>query len=94
MAEYYVLDQDTFQVEVMTNLDKVPAKGAVICNIVPKAKMHRASLCGHSPFCHKRADRQFNRKDLKNNRKRDYDDQNDNTSAIPRRSCREFVTAK
>ncbi|MFD1361823.1 cyclase family protein [Lentibacillus salinarum] len=38
VAEYYVLDQDTFQVEVMTNLDKVPAKGAVIFNIVPKAK--------------------------------------------------------
>ncbi|SFB28297.1 Kynurenine formamidase [Lentibacillus halodurans] len=38
VAEYYVLDQDTFQVEVMTNLDKVPAKGAVIFNIVPKVK--------------------------------------------------------
>lgn len=38
VAEYYVLDRDTFQVEVMTNLDKVPAKGAVIFNIVPKAK--------------------------------------------------------
>src|SRR5699024_1731680 len=38
VAEYFVLDQDTFQVEVMTNLDKVPAKGAVIFNIVPKAK--------------------------------------------------------
>ncbi|QKY68378.1 cyclase family protein [Lentibacillus sp. CBA3610] len=38
VAEYYVLDQDTFQVEVMTNLDKVPAKGAIIFNIVPKAK--------------------------------------------------------
>ncbi|TFJ91767.1 cyclase family protein [Lentibacillus salicampi] len=38
IAEYFVLDQDTFQVEVMTNLDKIPAKGAVIFNIVPKAK--------------------------------------------------------
>lgn len=36
VAEYYVLEQDTYQVEVMTNLDKVPAKGAVILNIVPK----------------------------------------------------------
>ncbi|GAB4074569.1 cyclase family protein [Barrientosiimonas marina] len=38
VAEYYVLNQDTFQVEVMTNLDQVPAKGAVIFNIVPKTK--------------------------------------------------------
>ncbi|WP_164669718.1 cyclase family protein [Virgibacillus doumboii] len=37
LAEYYVLDQDTYQVELLTNLDKVPAKGAVIYNIVPKA---------------------------------------------------------
>lgn len=35
-GEYYVLDQDTFQIELMTNLDKVPAKGAYIFNIVPK----------------------------------------------------------
>lgn len=38
IGEYYVLEQDTYQVEVMTNLDKVPAKGAVIFNIVPKVK--------------------------------------------------------
>lgn len=37
LAEYYVLDQDTYQVELLTNLDKVPAKGAAIFNIVPKA---------------------------------------------------------
>src|SRR5699024_3695072 len=37
IGEYYVLEQDTYQVEVMTNLDKLPAKGAVIFNIVPKA---------------------------------------------------------
>lgn len=35
-GEYYVLDQDTYQIELMTNLDKLPAKGAVIFNIVPK----------------------------------------------------------
>ncbi|MCG3089797.1 cyclase family protein [Sporosarcina cyprini] len=35
-GEYYVLDQDTYQIELMTNLDKCPAKGAVIFNIVPK----------------------------------------------------------
>ncbi|MBC5636521.1 cyclase family protein [Ornithinibacillus sp. BX22] len=38
VGEYYVLDQDTYQIELLTNLDKVPAKGAVIFNIVPKAK--------------------------------------------------------
>lgn len=36
LGEYYVLDQDTYQVELLANLDKVPAKGAVILNIVPK----------------------------------------------------------
>ncbi|MHC8515578.1 cyclase family protein [Sporosarcina sp. ITBMC105] len=35
-GEYYVLEQDTYQIELLTNLDKVPAKGAVIFNIVPK----------------------------------------------------------
>ncbi|MFM1654975.1 cyclase family protein [Brevibacillus sp. B_LB10_24] len=36
LGEYYVLEQDTYQVELLTNLDKVPATGAVIVNIVPK----------------------------------------------------------
>lgn len=36
LAEYFVLDQDTYQVELLTNLDQVPAKGAVILNIVAK----------------------------------------------------------
>jgi len=35
-GEYFVLDQDTYQIELMTNLDKLPAKGAVIFNIVAK----------------------------------------------------------
>lgn len=35
-GEYYVLEQDTFQVELLKNLDKLPAKGAVIFNICPK----------------------------------------------------------
>ncbi|MBB4826713.1 kynurenine formamidase [Sporosarcina luteola] len=35
-GEYYVLEQDTYQIELMANLDKCPAKGAVIFNIVPK----------------------------------------------------------
>lgn len=35
-GEYYVLAQDTYQVELLTNLDQLPAKGAVIFNIVPK----------------------------------------------------------
>lgn len=38
LAEYYVLEQDTYQVELLANLDQVPAKGAVIFNIVPKAE--------------------------------------------------------
>lgn len=38
LGEYYVLDQDTYQVELLANLDQVPAKGAVIFNIVPKAE--------------------------------------------------------
>lgn len=36
LGEYYVLDQDTYQVELLTNLDQVPAKGAFIVNIVAK----------------------------------------------------------
>ncbi|WP_054950656.1 cyclase family protein [Numidum massiliense] len=36
VGEYYVLEQDTYQVELLTNLDQVPATGAVIYNIVPK----------------------------------------------------------
>lgn len=35
-GEYYVLEQDTYQIELLTNLDQLPAKGAVIFNIVPK----------------------------------------------------------
>ena len=35
-GEYYVLEQDTYQIELLTNLDKLPAKGAIIFNIVPK----------------------------------------------------------
>ncbi|MEA4876721.1 MAG: cyclase family protein [Aminobacterium sp.] len=37
-GENYILHQDTFQIEVMTNLDQVPPKGAIIFCIVPKAK--------------------------------------------------------
>jgi kynurenine formamidase len=36
LGEYYVLDQDTYQIELLTNLDQVPAKGAIIFNIVAK----------------------------------------------------------
>lgn len=41
LGEYYVLEQDTFQIELMNNLHRLPAKGAVIFNIV--AKPHNAS---------------------------------------------------
>ncbi|AMG65361.1 TPA: cyclase family protein [Providencia stuartii] len=36
LGEYYVLEQDTYQIELMTNLDKLPTRGAVIFNIVAK----------------------------------------------------------
>lgn len=36
IGEYYVLEQDTFQIELLTNLDKAPTKGAFIFNIVAK----------------------------------------------------------
>jgi kynurenine formamidase len=38
VGEYYVLEQDCYQVELLTNLDQLPAKGAFIFNIVPKAE--------------------------------------------------------
>ncbi|ADK15484.1 MULTISPECIES: cyclase family protein [Clostridium] len=37
-GEYYVLKEDHYQIEVMTNLDKVPPTGAIIFSIVPKAQ--------------------------------------------------------
>ncbi|MFD1851387.1 cyclase family protein [Oceanobacillus bengalensis] len=36
IGEYYVLEQDTYQIELLTNLDQLPPKGSVIFNIVPK----------------------------------------------------------
>ena len=36
LAEYYVLEQDTYQVELMANLDQLPTRGAVIFNVVAK----------------------------------------------------------
>ncbi|MGG4609354.1 cyclase family protein [Providencia sp. Me31A] len=36
LGEYYVLEQDTYQVELLANLDQVPTRGAVIFNIVAK----------------------------------------------------------
>ena len=38
IGEDYVLRQDHYQIEVLANLDKVPAVGAIIFSIVPKAK--------------------------------------------------------
>lgn len=35
-GEYYVLEQDTYQIELMANLDKLPTRGAVIFNLVAK----------------------------------------------------------
>lgn len=36
IGEYYVLEQDTYQVELLTNLDQLPPKGSIIFNIVAK----------------------------------------------------------
>ncbi|OTA17641.1 cyclase [Xenorhabdus vietnamensis] len=38
LGEYYVLAQDTYQIELLANLDQVPTRGAVIFNIVAKPK--------------------------------------------------------
>jgi len=38
IGEYYVLEQDAYQVELLTNLHLLPPKGAVIFNVVPKAE--------------------------------------------------------
>ncbi|MGJ0625458.1 cyclase family protein [Xenorhabdus bovienii] len=38
IGEYYVLAQDTYQIELLANLDQVPVRGAVILNIVAKPK--------------------------------------------------------
>jgi len=38
IGEYYVLEQDAYQVELLKNLHLLPPKGAVIFNIVPKAE--------------------------------------------------------
>ncbi|NGZ77084.1 cyclase family protein [Saccharibacillus alkalitolerans] len=38
LGEYYVLEQNAYQVELLKNLDLLPPKGAVIFNIVPKAE--------------------------------------------------------
>lgn len=35
-AEHAILDHNKYQIEVMTNLDKVPAVGAIIISLVPK----------------------------------------------------------
>ncbi|MBI6550508.1 cyclase family protein [Xenorhabdus lircayensis] len=37
-SEYYVLAQDTYQIELLANLDQVPTHGAVIFNIPAKPK--------------------------------------------------------
>ncbi len=38
VGERYILGQDTFQVELLTNLDQLPTRGAVIYAISPKPK--------------------------------------------------------
>ena len=38
VGERYILGQDTFQVELLTNLDQLPTRGAIIYAISPKPK--------------------------------------------------------
>ncbi|MBD2812158.1 cyclase family protein [Xenorhabdus sp. Vera] len=38
LGEYYVLEQDTYQIELLTNLEEIPVRGAIIFNIVAKPK--------------------------------------------------------
>lgn len=38
IGERYVLGQDTYQVELLTNLDQLPNRGAIIYAISPKPK--------------------------------------------------------
>lgn len=38
VGERYVLGQDTFQVELLTHLDLLPTRGAIIYTISPKPK--------------------------------------------------------
>lgn len=38
IGERYVLGQDTFQAELLTNLDQLPSRGAIIYTISPKPK--------------------------------------------------------
>ena len=38
VGERYILGQDTFQLELLTNLDQLPTHGAVIYTISPKPK--------------------------------------------------------
>ena len=38
VGERYILGQDTFQLELLTNLDQLPTRGAVIYAISPKPK--------------------------------------------------------
>lgn len=37
-GEFYILDRDAYQIEVLVNLDKVPPTGSIIVSLVPKAK--------------------------------------------------------
>ncbi|AYA40592.1 cyclase family protein [Xenorhabdus nematophila] len=38
LGEYYVLAQNTYQIELLTNLDQIPTRGAIIFNIAAKPK--------------------------------------------------------
>ncbi len=47
VGERYILGQDKYQVELLTNLDQLPTRGAIIYAISPKPKMHLGSLLEH-----------------------------------------------
>ena len=53
VGERYILGKDTFQLELLTNLDQLPTRGAIIYAISPKPKMPQGFLSEHSQSNHK-----------------------------------------
>lgn len=47
VGERYILGQDTFQLELLTNLDQLPTRGAVIYAISRNRKTHLVSQYVH-----------------------------------------------
>lgn len=52
VGERYILGQDKYQVELLTNLDQLPTRGAIIYAISLNQKMHLGSLLEHLQLNH------------------------------------------